>query len=184
MSIHLKKRCVFLDRDGVINEPVIIDNKPYAPKNIDQFKIFSEIIPLLKNIRKLGFVLVVITNQPDISTKNITFEQVNEFHKLILKQIPISKFYVCKHLSKDNCSCRKPKPGLIRSAIKDFNIEPQKSYFIGDRWRDIDLANSMGCFSIFVDYNYDEKLKTKPNKIVESSAEACELILSLEVKNL
>ena len=100
MRIHLKKRCVFLDRDGVINKPVIVNNKPYAPRKKDQFKIFSEIIPVLKKIQKLDFILIVITNQPDISTRDVTFEQVNEFHNLISKQIPISKFYICKQLNK------------------------------------------------------------------------------------
>ena len=184
MQKHLKKRCVFLDRDGVINKPIIIKNKPYAPKNNKQFQIFTEIIPLLKKICELDFILVVITNQPDISTKEITTDQVNYFHNLISNQIPISKFYVCKHLAKDQCSCRKPKPGLTNDAIRDFNIEPRTSYYIGDRWKDMDLANNIGCFSIFIDYNYDEKLKTKPKKIVKSSKEACELILSLEGKNL
>ena len=157
MQKHLKNRCVFLDRDGVINKPIIIKNKPYAPKNNNQFQIFTEIIPLLKKICELDFILVVITNQPDISTKEITTDQ---------------------------CSCRKPKPGLTNDAIRDFNIEPKASYYIGDRWKDIDLANSIGCFSIFIDYNYDEKLKTKPKKIVKSSREACEVILSLESKKL
>ena len=124
----------------------------------------------------------MITNQPDISTKEITSDQVNYFHNLISNQIPISKFYVCKHLAKDQCSCRKPKPGLTNDAIRDFNIEPKASYYIGDRWRDIDLANNIGCFSIFIDYNYDEKLKTKPKKLLKAQKKLVNLSFLLKVK--
>ena len=83
---------------------------------------------------------------------------MNYFHNLISNQIPISKFYV---LNLVRSMLWQPKPGLTNDAIREFNIEPKASYYIGDRWRDIDLANNIGCFSIFIDYNYDEKLKTK-----------------------
>jgi len=180
MKSIFKNKSLFLDRDGIINKSIILNRKPYSPRSLEEFEIFEGIDLLLNQISKLGFLLIVITNQPDLATNHITKSTLNKFHQLISDKINISKFYVCEHTSLDNCSCRKPRTGLIKNAVKDYNLDLSKSYFIGDRWKDIDAANSDGIYSIFVDYNYKEKLKTKPKKIVNSSVTACEFIITLE----
>ena len=173
-------KCIFLDRDGVINKPIIIDNKPYSPRNKYQFELLPNIEKYLKKIHSLGFLTIIITNQPDISTNHINENLLNEFHDIIKNKMPITDIYVCKYIDTDDCYCRKPKPGLILTAAKKYKINLKKSYFIGDRWKDIDAANKAGCHSIFIDYGYKEKLKTTPINNVKSVKEAFEIILNIE----
>ena len=173
-------KCVFLDRDGVINKPIIIDDKPYSPRNRNEFELFPNIGKYLKKISSLNFFTIIITNQPDIRTKHIDEKLLNEFHNIIRSKMPITDIYVCKHIASDNCYCRKPNPGLILTAAKKYKINLKKSYFIGDRWKDIDAANKAGCYSIFIDYGYKEKLKTNPKNNVKSVKQAFDIILNIE----
>ena len=76
---------------------------------------------------------------------------------LIQKYFLIDEIFVCKHDKKDRCMCRKPKNGMLKSAAKKWNIDFKKSFLIGDRWKDIEAGNSVGCKTIYIDYNYDEK---------------------------
>ena len=78
-----------------------------------------------------------------------------------LNEIPLDDIFVCYHDDKDNCDCRKPKPGLLLEAGKKWNVDFKKSFMIGDRWRDIEAGKNLGCKTIFLDYKYNE---TKPKK--------------------
>ena len=181
-NINSNFKCVFLDRDGVINKPIIIDDKPYSPRSIYEFELLPNIEYYLKKVSSLGFFTIIITNQPDIRTKHIDEKLLNQFHNIIIKKMPITDIYICKHIASDNCSCRKPKSGLILNAAKKYKINLKKSYFIGDRWKDIDAANLVGCHSVFIDYGYKEKLKTIPKNNVKSIKEAFEIIQNIEGK--
>ena len=181
MSLNnLRKRCVFLDRDGVVNQSIIINKKPYSPRNKSEFKFLPNISNLINKIIEYNFYIIIITNQPDIATGHIDEDLLKYFHDKIRKKIPVTDIFVCKHLASQNCLCRKPKPGLILEAAKKYNINLKKSYFIGDRWKDINASNEVGCHSIFIDYGYREKLKTKPKNHVKSMTEACDVIFKLE----
>ncbi len=134
----LKNKAVFLDRDGVINEDI-----GYLFK-IEDFKLKEEIIPLLKNYQKQGFLLIVITNQSGIARGYYTESDfmklnswmINLFHT---KGILITKTYYCPHHPEHTgeCDCRKPKPGMLLNAIRDFNIDPSVSILIGNKKTDI-----------------------------------------------
>jgi D-glycero-D-manno-heptose 1,7-bisphosphate phosphatase len=179
-SNNLKKRCVFLDRDGVINQSIIVNKKPFSPRTKSEFKFIPNIKNLISKIVELNFYTIIITNQPDIATAHLDEEMLKYFHDKIRRKIPITDIFVCRHISSQNCFCRKPKPGLILEAAKKYNIDLKKSYLIGDRWKDINAANEVGCHSIFIDYDYTEKLETKPNNHVKSMAEACDVFFKKE----
>ena len=83
-------------------------------------------------------------------------------HDRLSAALPIRGFFVCFHDDSDNCSCRKPRPGLILEAAEKYGIEVEKSYLIGDRWRDIDAGWSAGCKTILIDYGYQERGPTHP----------------------
>ena len=171
------KSAVFLDRDGVVNLAYTRSGKPYPPKDLSQLVILPDVEESVKKLTKYGFVIVVVTNQPDISNGNSNYEIVNALHKKITLLTGIENFYVCPHIDSDNCKCRKPKPGLLLKAAEDLNLDVKKSYMVGDRWRDVGAGQSAGCKNFFIDYNYSEKKPIEPFITVSSLLQATEIIL-------
>ena len=171
------KSAVFLDRDGVVNLAYTRSGKPYPPKDLSQLVIIPDVEKSVKMLIEYGFVIVVITNQPDISNVNSNYEIVNALHKEISSLTGIENFYVCPHIDSDNCKCRKPKPGLLLKAAEDLNLDVRKSYMVGDRWRDVGAGQSAGCKNFFIDYNYSEKRPVEPFVTVSSLLQATEIIL-------
>ena len=170
-------RAVFLDRDGVVNLAYIRSGKPYPPKDLSQLIILPNVEDSVKSLTKFGFVVVVVTNQPDISKGNSSYEIVNVLHKEISSLTGIKNFYVCPHIDSDKCTCRKPKPGLLLEAAKELNLDLRKSYMVGDRWRDVEAGQKAGCKNFFIDYSYREKRPVEPFIIVSSLLQATEIIL-------
>lgn len=171
------KRAVFLDRDGVLNDAVVKNGRPHPPSSMEQFKItvgVKEACGLLKNA---GFELIVVTNQPDVTRGKSTVEQVEEFHEYLRKNLEITHFYTCYHDDQDECLCRKPRPGLILNSSQELGIDTQKSFMVGDRWRDIEAGNAAGCQSIFIDHSFDEKQPKNYFSRVTSLLEAVHVIL-------
>lgn len=147
-----KNKAIFLDRDGVLNK-----NRDDYVKSIDELEIFSDIISPLKKLQK-EFLLLVITNQSAINRGFTTHQKINDIHNalenyLVNHDVFIKKFYYCPHRPDENCACRKPKPGLLNTAIKEFDIEPKLSWVIGDNDSDIEAGKSIGCSTIKIDHN-------------------------------
>jgi len=171
------KRAVFLDRDGVVNVAYTRKGKPYPPRDLNQLIILAGVKESVRSLTQFGFVVVVITNQPDISNGASSYDKVNLIHKEIASVTGIEYFYVCPHMDTDDCPCRKPKPGLLLQASRELNLDLSKSYVIGDRWRDIGAGQSAGCRNFFIDYCYSEKRPIEPFTPVLSLSHATELIL-------
>ena len=149
---------MFLDRDGVINYSLIYKNKPYAPRKIEDVNIIPFVSEALSQIKDMNFLTIVITNQPDIENDLISISESLRINNWIKDKLMIDQIYVCPHNNKNNCNCRKPKPGLIYKASQDFNIDISKSYLVGDRWKDIKCGQLAGCSkNFFIDYGYDEQ---------------------------
>jgi D-glycero-D-manno-heptose 1,7-bisphosphate phosphatase len=166
------KRAVFLDRDGVINKSLLIDGLPRPPENLDQLEILPGVDKALKMLKLNGFLLIVVTNQPDVArglTSNAAVKAINDY---LITTFPIDAIFVCTHDNEDNCICRKPKPGLLLDAAIQFQIDIKSSFLIGDRWRDIEAGQAAGCDCYFVDYGYLEKSPPKPFERVYSLLEA------------
>ena len=174
-------KAVFLDRDGVINKAEIINGKPYPPKSLNHLKIITGVKDGLIALRNAGYLLIVITNQPDVSrgiTSKKTVDGINDF---LLRNLPLDDFLICYHDDKDNCNCRKPKPGNILLAAKKYNIDLQYSYMIGDRWRDIEAGKSAKCMTIYIDYKYNEKKPMDFDFKADSLQSASEIILNRNI---
>ena len=108
-------KAVFLDRDGVINRPIIYKHKPYSPRLIKDFKLIKNVKKAIKILKFKGYKVIIITNQPDAKLNSkIKIISINKT-KNILK---IDKIYSCFHNDQDNCQCRKPKIGNILKAKK------------------------------------------------------------------
>ena len=175
----IKKRAVFLDRDGVINRPVVRDGLPFAASTLDEFEIFPEVPEACRRLKDAGFFLIVATNQPDVGRGTMKKETVEAIHTEMCRLLPIDRVEVCYHPGHgaSNCDCRKPKPGLLLNAARELGIDLARSWMVGDRWRDIDCGLAAGCRTIFVDRGYAEALKQTPDFRVKNLAEAADIIL-------
>lgn len=151
----VKKPTVFLDRDGVINKKMLEGS--YV-KNWSEFSFLPGVFKAIRMLKENGFLIVVVTNQRCIATGIITEEKLNEIHKGMSDKIKkhggkIDAIYFCPHDVSDGCGCRKPKPGMILRAIKDFKdydmeVDLERSYVISDSEKDIILAKAVGLKAI------------------------------------
>jgi D-glycero-D-manno-heptose 1,7-bisphosphate phosphatase len=166
------KRAVFLDRDGVINRAVVRNRKPYPPADLAALEILPGVGAGIDRLKACGFAIIVVTNQPDVATGVQTLDVVKEIHDSLRARLGLDDIFVCYHVGADNCDCRKPKPGMLVAAAEKHDIDLTHSFLVGDRWRDIDAGNAVGCQTYFIDYDYEEPLSTPPDKIVASLEEA------------
>lgn len=173
----MKKKCVFLDRDGVINRPIFRDGRSFAPRCLNDFYIYPLVKKSCELLKRAGFIIVVVTNQPDVGENITDISIMDEMHELMVKNLPIDSVYACLHRKDEDCLCRKPKPGLIFDALQDYDIDLDLSYLVGDRWSDIELARVVKCKSIFIDLGYDELKPNSQFATVKDLYEATKFIL-------
>ena len=171
------KRALFLDRDGVLNQSILVNGVPRPPSSIEEVKILSGVIEGIQILKEHGFVPVVVTNQPDAARGLSTHLQLQEINDHIGITTHINYFYTCFHDDADNCYCRKPSPGLLMQAAKDLHLDIQNSFMVGDRWRDIAAGQTAGCKTFFIDYSYAEKQPRMPFTKVSSLLEAVKIMI-------
>lgn len=151
-NLKNKQKAIFLDRDGTINKMVGFVTKP------EQFELIEGAAEAIKTINKSGYLAIVVTNQPVIARGDCTFEELQTIHDKMETELGkvgafVDAIYVCPHHTdkgfegerpeyKCNCDCRKPKPGLLLQAAKDFNIDLSESYMIGDSHRDVEAGEN------------------------------------------
>lgn len=157
MGIGEVRRAVFLDRDGVLNRAVVRDGKPHPPATLDQVQIYPDAPDALALLKQAGYLLIVVTNQPDVARGTQTRETVDSINAAIGAVLPIDEFLVCWHDDPENCNCRKPKPGLVLAAGASRQIDLARSFLIGDRWRDIDCGANAGVRTVLIDRQYRER---------------------------
>ena len=178
---EVRKRAVFLDRDGVLNRSVVRDGRPFPPSNAEEFELYPGVAEGCTQLKDAGFLLVVVTNQPDVGRGTQSREAVEEMHAKLRTAIPsLDGIEVCFHAGSaygEPCDCRKPKPGMLTRAAAAHAIDLSQSFLIGDRWRDVDCARAAGCRAVFIDHGYREPLREQPDFTVSSFGEAVRAIL-------
>jgi D-glycero-D-manno-heptose 1,7-bisphosphate phosphatase len=150
-------RAVFLDRDGVLIRASVREGKPYPPANLTELEILPGVSEACNLLHQAGFLLIVVSNQPDVARGNQKLEIVEGMNHALQDHLPLDDIRVCYHDDKDRCACRKPQPGLLLQVAKDWNIDLAASFMVGDRWKDIEAGRRAGCSTVFIDYNYREK---------------------------
>ncbi|MGA7805244.1 D-glycero-alpha-D-manno-heptose-1,7-bisphosphate 7-phosphatase [Bradyrhizobium sp.] len=143
-------RAVFLDRDGVLNANIERDGRPVAPWRREDFRILPGVPEAVGELKRAGFVTVVVTNQPDIANGRTQPATLAAMHEELRRHVEIDDIRVCPHVDADACACRKPKPGMIEDAAAEHSVALDQSWLVGDRWRDIAAAHAAGCRSILV----------------------------------
>jgi len=178
---QVTRRAVFLDRDGVINHAVVRNGKPHPPLSPTDFRLYDDVVDGCARLKTASFLLVLITNQPDVGRGTQSREAVEAMHLKLQSALPsLDRIEICYHGGErygQPCDCRKPRPGLILRAAAELNIDLKESYVIGDRWRDIDCARAAGCRAIFIDREYKENLRQTPDVTVANFKEAVNAVL-------
>jgi D-glycero-D-manno-heptose 1,7-bisphosphate phosphatase len=173
-----KNKAVFLDRDGVINYAIIKNGKPFSPNTLKEFVLVKDVKKSLDFLINHGFMLIIVTNQPNVARGLTTKDSQEEINNYIHSLLDITDIFACYHDDIDICECRKPKPGLIINAIEKYDIDLKRSFLIGDRWKDIEAAKSIGCRSIFLDNSYQEKQPKLYTYTTKNLADAVKLIIN------
>lgn len=179
-SHYPARRAVFLDRDGVINRCDVRNGKPYAPRRLNDFRLLPGVISAVRALKHAGFVVIVVTNQPDIGNGLVDRRVVEAMHEKLRRRVAVDEIRLCPHRQDARCACRKPRPGMLQEAARKWRIDARKSFLVGDRWSDIVAGQAIGCYTFFVDRGYSEPQRATPDSHVSSLPAAVRWILSLE----
>jgi D-glycero-D-manno-heptose 1,7-bisphosphate phosphatase len=194
--IKMKNKAVFLDRDGVINELIYYEEMGIidSPFTTEQFKLFPDAGKAIKKLKKLGFTIVVVSNQPGIAKNTFSMETFDKIRKKMKRELKkqgttVDAEYYCFHhpygkIKKYTqiCDCRKPKPGLLMQAAKDHNIDLSNSWMVGDGITDIQAGQAAGCKTILIgrmkcDFcKMMQDVKVQPNYIAPNLYKAALII--------
>ncbi len=172
----MKNKAIFLDRDGVINKVVMRKGIVSSPWRLEEFEILPNVKECLKEFKKMEFLNIVFTSQPDISRGLLKIEDLGEMHKFIMETLLVDGIKFCPHDDKNNCNCRKPKPGLLLEAAKKWSIDLKKSYVIGDTWKDIGAGKAAGCKTILIRREYNKDFQKDYDFEVNNLEETVEII--------
>jgi D-glycero-D-manno-heptose 1,7-bisphosphate phosphatase len=171
---------VFLDRDGTLNRQIIREGKPYPPETLAEFDLLPGVVEACRDLAAAGFVLVVVTNQPDVGRGKQNQEVVESMHNKLQTLIPeIQHIEVCFDPGRGEISRRrKPEPGMLFDAAARLHLDLTRSWMIGDRWRDVDCGKRAGVRTLFIDFGYSEDLRSPPDFKVNSFVAAAGIVLS------
>ena len=177
------KRAVFLDRDGVLTRALVRDGQAYAPVTAAEMEIDADAPAALARLKAAGFLLVMVTNQPDVARGIIRREDVESMHATLRAALPLDECMVCYHDDGDGCDCRKPRPGMLLLAAATHGIDLRQSYMIGDRWRDVDAGAAAGCGTVWIDQGYRERApEHAPDARVDSLRAAAEWVIVRQIR--
>ena len=168
---------MFLDRDGVLNRAEVRDGAPRPPSELQDVAILPGVEDACRRLADAGWMLLVVTNQPDIARGTATRSAVDAINEAVVAGLPVTEVVVCPHDDSDACRCRKPLPGMLLDAAARWDVDLAASVMIGDRWRDIEAGNSAGVRTIFIDHGYAEALRSAPDHVVAGLADAADLLL-------
>ena len=146
-------KAVFLDRDGVINRPIVVDGKTYPARTVAEFEILPGVDQACVDLKNAGYLLVVVTNQPDVGRGILKKEVVEAIHETMVRRLPIDRVEVCYHAGAEfgeECECRKPRSGMVFAAAERLAIDLARSFMVGDRWRDVECGWNAGCRTVFI----------------------------------
>lgn len=180
------QKAVFLDLDGVVFQ--LVDHfgeYGVSARNKEEIKIVDDLAKDLDNLLKKEFLILAITNQPDVARKKITPQFLRKKHKLLQDKYPqISKVYTCCHTETDLCNCRKPKTGLFLQAAQELKIDFSQSWVVGDSRSDIEAGCLVHAKTIFIQtkYNCGDQAISICTAVSQNVKRALQLILDVENK--
>ena len=178
MGVNAVRRAVFLDRDGVIYREIVHNGQARAPYTMAEVDVLPGVPDALDRLRRSGFQLIVVTNQPDVIRGHASRPEVEAIHSRLRQTLPVDDIRVCYHDDADGCACRKPSPGMLYAAAVERDIALAGSYMVGDRWRDVGAGRSAGCTTILVDSDRREPTTIEPDVRAGDLSQAATWILA------
>lgn len=181
-SDMFERRAVFIDRDGTVIKsikrtwPDIM--AATSPWYMHELVFVPKVQAGMKLLKKLGFLRILVTNQPDVSYGYTTKERWQEIQNTVAKKLRFDDVFMCRHPRNCNCMSRKPAPGMLMAAADNHGINLSKSYMIGDTENDTKAGWTAGCVTILIDAEYNQSVKSDHR--VASFWEAVKLIELLE----
>lgn len=175
----MKRPAVFVDRDGTLIEEVNFLSR------LEDLRVFPFTPAAVKLLKDNGFLVIVLTNQSGIARSKYTEADMHAIHDQIQLELDgaIDAFYFCPHLPSAECHCRKPNLGMIESAQADFEIDMERSWMVGDKNLDVEIAKNAGIKSVLVLTGYGEKhrisMKNEPTIVVEDFGKGVDSIVSV-----
>jgi D-glycero-D-manno-heptose 1,7-bisphosphate phosphatase len=176
-GVGAHRAAVFLDRDGVLSRAVVEDGQPRTPLRAADFELLAGVGDCCRSLGAAGYLLVVVTNQPDIARGLLPTDELEAMHAGLRAQIPVDDIRVCPHDDRDRCGCRKPAPGMLLQAARDLGIDLDGSVMVGDRWRDIEAGRRAGCRTVLVDHGWRERAPEGGDAVAPDLAGAVAWIL-------
>jgi len=145
----MRRRAVFLDRDGTINREVGYLRDP------TQLELLPGAAKAIKLLNENGFLTLIITNQSGVGRGYFTEETLHRIHEKLQNLLAkegafIDAIYYCPHAPDANCECRKPETGLLRQAVIDLGVDLKHSYVVGDKWSDLEIGHRIGCKTVLI----------------------------------
>jgi D-glycero-D-manno-heptose 1,7-bisphosphate phosphatase len=174
------KRCaVFLDRDGTLIDTDVRDGLPIAISEPARLQVLDGVKEGCELLSDAGFALVLVTNQPDVARGKAARADVELMNSTLSARLGLDAAMTCYHDDVDNCDCRKPLPGLLRSASAQFGVSLDRhSFIIGDRWRDIGAGRAAGVTTVLIERGYAEPTPEPADHTAMSFSLAVEWILN------
>ncbi len=150
MPAERKRPAVLLDRDGVLVRLVWRAGRWVSPRQLAEFALLPGAAAAVTRLRAAGLPVIVVTNQPDLARGLLEMRTLAEMHRQLAAQLAVDAIYVCPHDDADGCACRKPRPGLLLAAARDFSLDLRRSFLVGDSWKDIAAGQAVGCRTVHV----------------------------------
>ena len=150
----MTRRAAFLDRDGVLVETLVRNNRAFAPVSLAEFRLEPDAGLQVGRLARAGLLPIVVTNQPEVARGIIAPAILEEMHERLRKAVPVEDIFVCAHDGPDGCGCRKPKPGMLKAAAAKWGIDLAGSFLVGDRSSDVEAGQAAGCYTVLIERSY------------------------------
>jgi D-glycero-D-manno-heptose 1,7-bisphosphate phosphatase len=172
----MTRRAAFLDRDGVLVEPLVRNNRAIAPFSLDEFRLVPDAGLQVTRLARAGLLPIVVTNQPEVARGIIAPVVLEEMHERLRRAVPVEDIFVCAHDGPDGCGCRKPKPGMLVAAAEKWGIDLAHSFMVGDRGSDVEAGQAAGCYTVLIERPYSGA--AAPSARVSDLATAVDAVLA------
>ena len=175
-----RRRAVFLDRDGVVTVPEFCGGRSYAPRTLEAFRLYPDAAAAVRDLKHAGFVVILVTNQPDVGAGLVEKAVVEEMHARLRAAVPVDDIEVCYETREQATNRLKPGPGMLLDAARNWDLDLARSYMVGDRDSDVEAARRAGAVAVFVDLGCAHPPPTEQAVNVGSLREAADWILRRE----
>lgn len=160
-KVKQQTKAVFFDRDGVLNNLVERDGHYYSPQTYAEFQIVSEAEKAIEKVKQLGYLVIVISNQPDITRGKMKQSELDKMTQELYANLNVDDVIYCTNDDHNDTGCRKPNPGMFYIAQEKFNIDLEQSFMIGDTWKDVEAAKNANIPMILLRKKYNIDLTAR-----------------------